>query len=108
MIAGGLRRRSFDPRAITSVVHELRAPDPGWWAGLSRVTRPTLLVTGGRRSHVSQDDLAVVADRIPSCRHVTIPVGHRVHTHAPERFAGAVLEFLSTPHGGGAGPPTVR
>ena len=61
------------------------------------MTRPTLLVTGGPRSHVPQDDLATLAALLPTCDRVVIPVGHRIHTHAPGRFTQAVLAFLPAP-----------
>jgi pimeloyl-ACP methyl ester carboxylesterase len=89
------RRRGFDHAAVVAAVRQLRVPDPAWWDGLAAITAPTLLVSGGPRSHLSPQRLAEVAAAIRDCRLVTIPVGHRVHSHAPERFHAAVDPFLA-------------
>jgi pimeloyl-ACP methyl ester carboxylesterase len=89
------RRRGFDARAVTSAVRQLRAPDPAWWERLGSITAPTLLVSGGPRSHISPARLLDVARRIPHAELVTIPVGHRVHSNRPDEFAAAVVPFLS-------------
>ncbi|MDG4827362.1 alpha/beta hydrolase [Asanoa sp. WMMD1127] len=88
-------RRGFDPRAVASAVRQLRRPDPGWWARLPAIAAPTLLISGGPRSHVAPTLLAEMARAIPAARLVTIPVGHRVHSRAPERFHATVLPFLT-------------
>ncbi|MEV4534632.1 alpha/beta hydrolase [Asanoa sp. NPDC049518] len=88
-------RRRFDPRAVVSAVRQLRSPDPAWWDRLGSVSASTLLVSGGPRSHVPPARLAEVARAIPAARLVTIPVGHRVHSHDPAGFHAAVLPFLS-------------
>jgi pimeloyl-ACP methyl ester carboxylesterase len=89
-------RRGFDHRAVTSAVRQLRAPDSAWWHQLAVITAPTLLISGGPRSHISAQRLAEVACTIQHARLVTIPVGHRVHSHDPQRFQAAVIPFLST------------
>ena len=47
-------RRGFDRTAVTSAVRQLRVPDPRWWQRLSLITAPTLLISGGPRSHTSR------------------------------------------------------
>jgi pimeloyl-ACP methyl ester carboxylesterase len=88
-------RRGFDRQAVTSAVRQLRDPDPGWWSRLTATTMPTLLISGGPRSHVHPRRLDEVARAMPRARLVTIPVGHRVHSHDPRRFQAAVLPFLT-------------
>jgi pimeloyl-ACP methyl ester carboxylesterase len=95
MILGGLRHRRFDPAAIQSVITELGQPDDAWWQRLGGVTAPTLLVRGGAGSHLDQDDLIAIGRLIPHCQQITIPVGHRVHSGAPEAFNASVVAFLS-------------
>lgn len=96
MVLGGLRHRRFDPAAIQSVITELGQPDDAWWQRLPGITPPTLLIRGGPGSHLDQDDLTAIGRLIPHCQQITIPVGHRVHSGAPEAFNAAVLAFLST------------
>ena len=89
-------RRGCDWRAVTSAIRQLRLPDPEWWDRLAAVTAPTLIVSGGRRSHVSPQRLAEVARTVRDGRLVTIPVGHRVHSVSPERFQSVVVPFLTS------------
>lgn len=88
-------RRGFDHAAVTSAIRQLRAPDPDWWERLGSITAPTLVVSGGPRSHLSVPRLAEVAQAIPRARLVTIAAGHRVHSRRPREFAAAVLPFLA-------------
>jgi pimeloyl-ACP methyl ester carboxylesterase len=55
---------------------------------------PTLVIGGGPTSHVPQDELARLAERLPAGRFVTIPAGHLIHTERPARFLAAVTPFL--------------
>lgn len=89
------RHRGFDHKAVTSAVRQLRVPDPAWWDRLTSITAPTLLITGGRRSHVPPQQLAEAARKIPDCRLVTIPAGHRVHSRSPDQFRTVVVPFLT-------------
>jgi pimeloyl-ACP methyl ester carboxylesterase len=88
-------RRGFDHRAVTSAVQQLRTPDPAWWDRLERISAPSLLITGGPRSHVSPQRLAEAAQAIRHSRLVAIPLGHRVHSLSPQRFGTVVLPFLT-------------
>jgi pimeloyl-ACP methyl ester carboxylesterase len=95
LFAGALlQRRRYHPPALASAVRELRRPDPGWWDRLPAITAPTLVVSGGPTSHLPPDRLADAAAAIPGARFVTIPVGHRIHSLAPERFEETVAPFL--------------
>jgi pimeloyl-ACP methyl ester carboxylesterase len=96
MVLDGLRHRRFDPAAIQSVITELGQPDDAWWHRLRSITVPTLLIRGGPGSHLDQGDLTAIGRLIPQCQQLTIPVGHRVHSGAPEAFNAAVVTFLST------------
>jgi pimeloyl-ACP methyl ester carboxylesterase len=95
MVLGGLRHRRFDPAAVGSVIAELDRPGGMWWDRLPDIAAPTLLIRGGSRSHISQDDMTDVGRLISHCQTVTIPVGHRVHSLAPGAFSDAVVAFLS-------------
>lgn len=90
-------RHRFDHKAVTSAVRQLRTPDRAWWDGLTSITAPTLLISGGPRSHISPQRLVEMASAFPHARLVTIPVGHRIHSHSPHRFHAAVVPFLTTP-----------
>jgi pimeloyl-ACP methyl ester carboxylesterase len=94
-------RRGFDHRAVTSAVRQLRVPDPTWWDALPGITAPTLLISGGPRSHIDPGRLAEVARVIGHGRLVTIPVGHRVHSLSPQPFHTVVFPFLTA----GTWPP---
>lgn len=86
----------YDWAAREAVVAEINRSDPRWWAGLTRITAPTLLVAGGPTSHLPQDLMARMAARLPAGRLVTIPAGHAVHTTQPTEFAAAVRAFLAS------------
>ncbi|WP_340289247.1 alpha/beta fold hydrolase [Aquipuribacter hungaricus] len=92
------RARRFDVRMVRPVLTEvLRTPDPAWWAALPHVAAPTLLVGGGRTSHVSTARQQRVADRLPSATLVLVAeAGHRVHSKHLERFCDFVLPTLTS------------
>lgn len=82
-------------KAVVHAVRQLRRPDPQWWERLAAITARTLVISGGPTSHVPVEDLRKLAARISDCRLVTIPVGHRIHSLAPEEFTREVNEFLT-------------
>ncbi len=90
-----LRRRRFHAFAMREVIRQLRSPDPAYWDALPSITARTLVISGGPKSHVAPSDVAVVARRIPHAELATIPVGHRVHSRAPEQFRDLVVPFLA-------------
>jgi pimeloyl-ACP methyl ester carboxylesterase len=87
-------RRRYDRLALTSAIAQLRQAQPGWWDALPGITAPTLLLSGGPGSHIAPAHLARVAALIPRCELVTVPVGHRIHSTAPDAFRETVLNFL--------------
>lgn len=87
---------SFDWRAKIAVVAQRNAPDPLWWDSLAKITAPTLVIGGGPTSHIPQEHLAEMAERIPDARLVTVEgAGHLVHEERPGDFLAAVNSFLS-------------
>jgi pimeloyl-ACP methyl ester carboxylesterase len=79
---------------LLAIRRQIDAPDPTWLEQLSKITADTLVLGGGPRSHIPQDQVAEVARRIPGSRSVTIPAGHLIHDAAPEAFTQAALMFL--------------
>jgi 3-oxoadipate enol-lactonase len=90
-------RRDYDLRALATILRQLTRPDQGWWARLGEVRHPTLVLSGGPASCIPPARLAEVTAAIEGARLSTIPVGHRVHSLAPDRFARDVLAFLAAP-----------
>lgn len=86
----------FDWDAIVAVIGDLNDPDPSWWDRIGDVTAPTLLLAGGAGSHVPQHLLTEALADLKDGRLVEIPVGHNLHTDAPERFLAEVVPFLTT------------
>lgn len=95
LAAGWLTRRRCDPRLLRDVIADLRRPQPGWWAGLSTIQSPTMLLAGGPTSHLDQSRFALVANLMPSATVTTIEAGHRIHTRAPDRWLATVRTFLA-------------
>jgi pimeloyl-ACP methyl ester carboxylesterase len=99
-------RRRYDRLALTSAIAQLRQAMPAWWDALPRITAPTLLLSGGPTSHIAPDRLAQVAALIPRCDLVTVPVGHRIHSTAPDEFRGTVMTMLGDAVRDGTSAPT--
>ncbi|AOP47119.1 alpha/beta fold hydrolase [Streptomyces lydicus] len=86
----------FDWGAKVAVVAERNDPDPRWWDALARIAAPTLVIAGGPDSHIPQEHLAEMAERIPDARLVTVEgAGHLVHEERPGEFLAAVTSFLA-------------
>ncbi|MFE9391541.1 alpha/beta fold hydrolase [Streptomyces sp. NPDC006784] len=86
----------FDWDVVVQWTRQRNDPDPRWWDRLPAVTAPTLLVGGGNGSHLPQQDLHLMADRMPDARVMTIDgAGHLVHETRPMEFTRAVLDFLA-------------
>ncbi|GAA2631165.1 alpha/beta fold hydrolase [Paractinoplanes durhamensis] len=88
-------RRDYQLRAVGSILRQLSRPDLQWWGRLAGVRQPTLMLSGGPSSIIPPQRLAEATAAIPGARMTTIPVGHRVHSLAPDRFATEVMEFLA-------------
>ena len=91
------RRRDYELRAVASILRQLSRPDPDWWARLGLVRQPTLILSGGPTSCIPPQRLVEVTDALRHARLATIPVGHRVHSVAPERFCAELIAFLGAP-----------
>lgn len=84
----------YDWRVVPAVAVQRNAPAARHWEGLSAITARTLVIGGGPDSHLRQDQLARVADRIRDARMITIDAGHMVHDERPAEFLSAVRAFL--------------
>lgn len=73
----------------------LGRPELHRWDDLSYIIARTLVIAGGPDSHLPQDQLAALADRIPDSSYLTIDAGHDVHSTHPEAFLAALLPFLT-------------
>jgi pimeloyl-ACP methyl ester carboxylesterase len=89
------RELDFDWSAVPALMTEASTYDEPAWAELCQVVAPTLVVSGGSRSHLPADLVDDVVRRVASCSLVTIDAGHHVHRHEPAAFVGAVLAWLA-------------
>jgi 3-oxoadipate enol-lactonase len=99
-------RRDYQLRAVASILRQLTRPDAAWWDRLGAVRHPTLILSGGPASCIPPQRLADATAAIPGARLATIPIGHRVHSLAPDRFAAEVLPFLAGVVWGDGGTPS--
>ncbi|NGO76550.1 alpha/beta fold hydrolase [Streptomyces sp. YC504] len=83
----------FDWPVVPDTDRDLNDPDPAWRARYARITVPTLVIAGGAKSHVPQEQIAAMAAALPDARLVTIEAGHLVHEENPRAFLAAVREF---------------
>ncbi|MEU6950561.1 alpha/beta hydrolase [Streptomyces sp. NPDC046316] len=72
---------------------QLNEPDPAWREGLAAITSPTLILAGGAASHLAQERLSWMADRLPEGHLVTIGTGHEIHASRPAEFLTVIREF---------------
>ena len=84
----------FDWRMVEQVRPQIDDPDPGWAGIVARITAPTLLIAGGRSSHVPQEHVAELAGRLADARLTTIEAGHLVHAARPDEYLAELLAFL--------------
>ena len=95
LLTAAASRMARSPVGINAaIVLQLVRPDPIWWDRLREIHQPTLVVSGGRASYLPPRRLAEVAAALPDARFATIPVGHRVHSLAPDAFGAEVEAFL--------------
>jgi pimeloyl-ACP methyl ester carboxylesterase len=92
----------YDWRVLPEIAAQRNAPAARHWDGLAEITAPTLIVAGGPRSHLRQDELAKAAERIPDARLTTIDAGHMVHDERPAEFLAVLRDFLGAPPGRGS------
>jgi pimeloyl-ACP methyl ester carboxylesterase len=84
----------YDWRARVDLVGQVNAPGSGWFAELTAVRVPTLVIGGGATSPFPQEQMRAMADQVPGGRFHEIAVGHSVHREAPEAFVALLTEFL--------------
>lgn len=94
----------FDWRVVPVIAEQVNDPTRRCWPHLVEITAPTLLVGGGPTSHIPQDLLVEVSERVPDCTIITIPAGHNVHETEPGKFSDAVLTWLNTTGAPGSTP----
>ncbi|MCG3418197.1 alpha/beta fold hydrolase [Oceanobacillus jordanicus] len=86
----------FDWLVVPSILQQLNEPNPEWWARLTDIIMPTLII-GGRSSHIPQNKLQEVSELIPTCEFVTIEdAGHFVHDDNLPAYLDAVKSFLNS------------
>ncbi|MDD1063872.1 alpha/beta hydrolase [Streptomyces cocklensis] len=85
---------SYDWRVVAEVARQRNAPAARHWDGLAEITARTLIIAGGPLSHLRQDQLALVAERIPDARLTTIEAGHMIHDTRPSDYLAEVRAFL--------------
>lgn len=90
----------FDWQAITDLYAQRNSPDPVWWQQLDQIEVPVLILAGGDSSHVDQDQMYAMSQRIQGSTMITIESGHQIHAHAPHKFLSSADSFL------GIGPQT--
>lgn len=88
--------RQFDVRAARSVLPELRAPMPAWWARLATLRAPCLLLASGDDGAISVRQ-SLLAARIPHAVARQIGAGHRLHREHEAAFLADVLAFIGPP-----------
>ncbi|WNB90981.1 alpha/beta hydrolase [Bacillus sp. NEB1478] len=84
----------FDWEVVPSILSINNKPE--WWEGLTEISMPTLIISGGS-SKTPKDKLTEVSKLIPNCELVTIVgAGHFVHDDNLPDFLDAVNNFLKT------------
>lgn len=83
----------FDWRMVHQTEAQFTTPDPAWPGTLSQITTPTLIISGGRKSHVRAERLAPL---IPGSHLTTLDTGHLVHSTDPIAFHTTVDAFLDS------------
>ena len=87
----------FDWMVVPSILRQLNEPNPEWWARLTDIIMPTLIIGGGGSSHIPQNKLEEVSELISNCELVTIEdAGHFVHDANLPAFLVAVKNFLNS------------
>lgn len=88
--------RQFDLRAARTVLPELRAPMPVWWARLATLRAPCLLLASHDDGLVSSR-LPLLAAQIPHAVTRQLGSGHRLHGEHTAAFLAEVIPFVGPP-----------
>lgn len=78
----------------------LAEPDPAWWAGLTAVHSPVLVVASGPAHADGPTGADALAAALPTARRVDLPPGTAGPLRDPDRLAGLLVPFLAR----GSGP----
>lgn len=89
-----LEALGFDWEVVPAISGQVNDPSRKWWPALAEITAPTLVIAGGATSHVPQELLVEVSERIPDCAIMTIPVGHNIHAARAAEFNEVVEGWL--------------
>lgn len=82
-----------DWRAVIAVRRWRNQPPPGWWEHADAISTQTL-VLGGLRSHLPQQRLRDLAQRLPEGRYTSLDLDHRMHEQRPGEVLTVVEPFL--------------
>ncbi|WP_078435413.1 alpha/beta fold hydrolase [Metabacillus halosaccharovorans] len=86
----------FDWQVVPSILQQLNEPNPEWWARLTDIIMPTIIIGGGS-SYIPQNKLQEVSELIPNCELVTIDdAGHFVHDDNLPAFLATLKNFLNS------------
>lgn len=88
--------RQLDVRAARTVLPELRAPMPAWWARLSTLRAPCLLLASHDDGLVTAR-LPLLAAQIPHAIFRQLGTGHRLHGEHTQAFLAEVIPFVGPP-----------
>lgn len=85
-----------DWQATLQIFPELHRTNPDWWAKLSRISCPALLLRGGEKSWMPQDRIERTAAHLADARVIEIADGgHPLHRNQFPIFLQHVTEFLN-------------
>lgn len=90
---------TFDWRVVEQVRPEIDDPDPRWAETAALVRAPTLVIAGGPRSTVPQEQVADLVRTLVDGQRVTLDTGHLVHATAPAAFVEALEAFMASRSG---------
>jgi pimeloyl-ACP methyl ester carboxylesterase len=93
---GKLRQNLQGFSRAKSILDQLAQADPQWWASLSHITAPTMVMCSGAAEVGERALFDLIAAAIPNAVRSTVPGGKKPHSAAPVEFAARVLEFLET------------
>ncbi|MFD7864127.1 alpha/beta fold hydrolase [Streptomyces sp. NPDC059783] len=86
----------YDENAVPAVREELDAPGPERARGLGEIVAPTLVVSGGPASGLSQARLQDMAALVPDSRLLTLDGGHRPHETNAAQLVQEITEFFTS------------
>jgi pimeloyl-ACP methyl ester carboxylesterase len=92
------RQGRYGLARVRAVVDQLRTADPAWWARLSSVRAPVLVLDGGGGRAQSGIDLDDLSGAIPGAVRHSVDAGHRLHQSESDQFAAVVASFLASAH----------